>query len=262
MAWQEVNRQFMRQDRPGLVSFWFRESGADAGELLFWLDAVGRPLEIHLSQARWPDGREELLEWRSGGQLRVGLVDSGERLHERGVRYKMSPLVHYYSRPDVRALADLLAYFDDRAAALQFDHRLIVGGLLRSETLKLLARRLIDDLLNSGDATAAGSLLGPDFIDHASPLPGAPDGLLDHLTVLRAAFPDLRYTLELLVAENDRAAVYVTARGTHRGLLLGRPATGRRVIWHEIQILRLGHGRIAERWVTWDRAAVLRQIAL
>ena len=41
------------------------------------------------------------------------------------------------------------------------------------------------------------------------------EGFTQINTMLRAAFPDLRLTVEELVAEGDRVSVRFTARGTH-----------------------------------------------
>lgn len=260
MAWQQVSRRFVRESRPGASPFWFRETGTGTGELIYWLDGAGRPVEIHLSRDRWPGGREEFLEWRSGGRLRVGTVDPGESVRGGGPRYKMSPLLHFSSRTGGRTLTRLLEYFEDRAEALRPDQRDAVGGLLRSESLKLLARRFVDDVLNGVDPEAAGLLLAPDFVDHVEGLSGGPPDPTGLSAAPRVAFPDLRHEIGLLIVEDDRAALHLTVRAMHQGDVAGRPSTGRPVSWSEIQILRLGRGRIAERWVSWDRAGLLRQI--
>ena len=79
-------------------------------------------------------------------------------------------------------------------------------------------------------------------------------------TMLRAAFPDLRLTVEEMVAEGDRVSVRFTARGTHQGEFWGAPPTGSRVAWEVISIVRLAGGKIAERWSQSGVAGLRQQL--
>jgi predicted ester cyclase len=63
-----------------------------------------------------------------------------------------------------------------------------------------------------------------------------------------------------MVAEGDAVVVRLVVEGTHRGNLLGIPATGRRVRWDAVDIYRLSDGKIAEEWAADDTAAVLYQV--
>ncbi len=73
------------------------------------------------------------------------------------------------------------------------------------------------------------------------------EGFTQVNTMLRAAFPDLRLTVEEMVAEGDRVSVRFTARGTHQSEFWGVPPTGSRVAWEVISIVRIAGGKIAER---------------
>ncbi len=79
-------------------------------------------------------------------------------------------------------------------------------------------------------------------------------------TMLRAAFPDLRLTVEEMVSEGDKVSVRCTARGTHQGEFWGVPPTGSRVAWEVISIVRLAGGKIAERWSQSDVAGLRQQL--
>lgn len=78
--------------------------------------------------------------------------------------------------------------------------------------------------------------------------------------MLRCAFPDLGLTVEEMVAEGDMVAVRFTARGTHQGEFLGVPATGNRVAWEVISVVRVACGKIAERWSQSDVAGLKQQL--
>ena len=71
-------------------------------------------------------------------------------------------------------------------------------------------------------------LVAPDFLDH-DPLPGQPAGVEGAeyvVSTMHGAHPDLRFTIDDLVAEDDRVTVRWTMRGTNTGPLFGRPPTG------------------------------------
>jgi len=77
---------------------------------------------------------------------------------------------------------------------------------------------------------------------------------------LRAAFPDLRVTVEDIVAENDKVAVRITLEGTHIGDALGVPPTGNRVRYGGITMARIAGGKIVEAWNNLDQLALLQQV--
>ena len=67
---------------------------------------------------------------------------------------------------------------------------------------KALVRRVFEEVIPSGDATAMRDLVAPDFLDH-DPLPGQPAGAQGAeyvVTTMHGAHPDLRFTIDELVA--------------------------------------------------------------
>ena len=111
---------------------------------------------------------------------------------------------------------------------------------------------------NAGDVEASIAATAPD-----ARLNGAPfgrEGDRERTRRMLAAFPDVQYDLHDLLAEGDRVAVRYTMRGTHRGELMGIPATGRKVAMPVTTIYRIANGQIAELWETYDALGLLQQI--
>jgi predicted ester cyclase len=97
-------------------------------------------------------------------------------------------------------------------------------------------------------------LRSPHFVNHSAP-PGAltgPEAGKLAFRAMRAAFPDLRVTIEDMLADGDRVVTRQTFAGTHRGEWLGVPPTGRVVSWALIDIVRLEGGRLEEHWAVAD----------
>jgi len=80
------------------------------------------------------------------------------------------------------------------------------------------------------------------------------------LAGFRNAFPDIRVTVEDLVAEGDRVVVRWSFCGTQRGEVLGVAPTGRRVTVTGMIFYRISEGGISEYWGSWDRMGLLQQL--
>jgi predicted ester cyclase len=74
------------------------------------------------------------------------------------------------------------------------------------------------------------------------------------------AFPDLKFTVDLVAAEGDLAATHWTATGTHRGEWQGIAPTNREVTWQGINIFRIECGQIVESWSEADHLGLLSQL--
>ena len=128
MVWHAVDPRLLKQDDPHHRRHYYRDDGPlDAGELLLWLNTKGEVVRFQLSHTRFPSPTEYLAEWRRGGSLRFGEVDSGEPTG----RYKMAPTIRYRLL-DGKALALLLDYFARNASSLAPHQRETILGVLRS----------------------------------------------------------------------------------------------------------------------------------
>lgn len=125
-----------------------------------------------------------------------------------------------------------------------------------------LLRRNIEELWGRGDASLIPEIYAPDVVDRM-PVPGqAPGhaGLVAVLETFHAAFPDLTMELHGVLAEGDRAVDWWTFRGTHRGEVMGVPATGRRVAFSGIDVARIRDGRVVEIWHVEELLRLWQQI--
>jgi steroid delta-isomerase-like uncharacterized protein len=131
-----------------------------------------------------------------------------------------------------------------------------------AEESKMLARRYMTEIWDKGNMDAVDELLAPSYIDH-NPPPGLPadrEGLKQSVTLFRTAFPDLKSTIEDLVAEGDKVVGRIVARGTHRGEFQGIPPTGKQVTVQGIFIGRVAGGKLMESWEQFDAAGLLQQL--
>jgi steroid delta-isomerase-like uncharacterized protein len=129
---------------------------------------------------------------------------------------------------------------------------------------KAILRTYVETIFNQKQVDRADDLVAPDYLDHAA-LPGQAPGLegaKQKWAMYLAGIPDLRVTIEELVAEGDMVAVRRSYEGTHQGELLGIPATGKHLQLGGISIFRLAGGKIAEHWEQLDRLTLMQQLGV
>ena len=134
-----------------------------------------------------------------------------------------------------------------------------------SEENKAILRRVNEEVFTQGNLALVDELLSPNYLLHD---PGIPGGELrgtesfkqQWVSMFRTAFPDLQLSVEDQVAEGDRVATRYTARGTHRGELMGIAPTGKQVTITGITVDRISGGKIEEEWNNFDQLGVLRQL--
>ncbi len=137
-------------------------------------------------------------------------------------------------------------------------------GMTNTDANKKIVTEFIDGLFSRGDPGAVDTYLSDDFVNHDPPFGVSSDreGMRAAGASFRAAFPDWRSELHLLIAEADLVAEHFTARGTHRGEVMGVEATGRAVSLKGINIFRVRDGRIFERWGRLDDLGFLQQLGV
>ena len=135
---------------------------------------------------------------------------------------------------------------------------------MAEEQNKTIARRFNEEVWGRGDEAALEELLDPNFVDHDALLGQSPDrvGHKQILAAFRSAFPDLNVTTEDTVAEGDTVVTRWTARGTHRGELMGIAPTGKEVAIKGIDVLRIAGGRMVERWAEYNDLELMQQLGV
>ena len=131
---------------------------------------------------------------------------------------------------------------------------------MSTEDNKALVRRLYAEVMGKGNMTEADALLSTQYVEHVPvPTPGR-EGLKQLVMMVLSAFPDIHPTVEDAVAEGDKVAVRIVARGTHQNAFMGIPPSGKAVEWREMHIYRVVGGKIVEHWGEIDQFGLLQQI--
>lgn len=136
---------------------------------------------------------------------------------------------------------------------------------MAAEENKAIVQRfnvLVGEVFRTGNVDALDEVLAPELVYHQ---PGAPPDLQSYkrfFAMFRLACPDMRYTLEDMIAEGDKVVDRLTWHATHQGEFMGIPPTGNTLTVTEIHVNRIAEGRIVERWSEVDRLGLMRQLGL
>jgi predicted ester cyclase len=139
-----------------------------------------------------------------------------------------------------------------------------------SEKNKEPVRRHFEEIFNQQNLAACDELMAEDYIEHgiapfADSEPGrvfGPQAMRGTAAWLLGQFPDLRFTVEAMVAEGDLVAVRLLGEGTNLGPIGPVPATGRRFTSRSSHWFRVAGGKLAEHWATRDDLTAMRQLGI
>jgi steroid delta-isomerase-like uncharacterized protein len=120
------------------------------------------------------------------------------------------------------------------------------------------ARRLVERVWHALDTEAAHGLIAPD----CPGLDGSgPEAVLAWHHDRRAAFPDLTYVVDDVVAASGHAAIRWTATGHQEGAFGPVPPTGREATYSGATFLTFdAQGRIADVWSVNDLFGLVQQL--
>ncbi|WP_298257221.1 ester cyclase [Bradyrhizobium sp.] len=136
------------------------------------------------------------------------------------------------------------------------------------ERNKTAIRNLLSEVINTGRLDLSERYLAADRVDHQDY--GLPSGAADGhegfkrvLGLFRDAFPDLKLTIDFIVADEEKLVAYVTTEGTHLGSFMGAPATGKRFKVKGTDIFAFNEaGLVSDHWGAFDALGVMMQLGL
>jgi predicted ester cyclase len=115
---------------------------------------------------------------------------------------------------------------------------------LSLEQMKQIVRQHFEDFVNRKNAAVIRKNMAPNFYDHDGPggRPTGVDGDEQMMVNMYKAMPDLRLTIEEIIAEGDKVVC--------RNIWRWTDASGKKMQFHGFVLWRFEGDRIAERWAT------------
>ena len=128
---------------------------------------------------------------------------------------------------------------------------------------KAIVRRLYEEVWNKRRLDAVDHLISPSHALNDPIVSGSqtgPELYKRRVVEFTASFPDLRFTIEDMIAEKGKVVVSWIFSGTHQGDFMGIPASGRKVSVEGITIHYVTNGKILDSYARWDALGVMRQL--
>jgi steroid delta-isomerase-like uncharacterized protein len=136
---------------------------------------------------------------------------------------------------------------------------------MSTEENKNVVRRWWESLNQGTALDRIDETYASDYILHDPSLPEpvqGVEGVREFITSAVTAFPDARYTIENLVAEDDKIVQHISVRGTHQAEFQGIPATGKQIAVWIMVISRIANGKVVEEWQMFDALSMLKQMGV
>jgi len=118
---------------------------------------------------------------------------------------------------------------------------------------------------SKGDFETYKELLAPDFVFYfpsRSTTPMSQEEPIEIRKMLQKAFPDISWSMEELIATEDKVIIRFIERGTHEGEFMGIPATGNKYETSGISIRRIENGKIVEAREELDMLGLMQQLGM
>lgn len=113
---------------------------------------------------------------------------------------------------------------------------------------KAFMGRIYEEMWNRANPALAGELFAN------------PEGVEKFVSQFLESFPDLRHTVEGMIAEGNQVAVRFSAHGTHSGPWLDFAPTGKSIQYTGVTLARIEDDKIVEHHTWWDKAALIEQL--
>ena len=130
---------------------------------------------------------------------------------------------------------------------------------------KALVARFYDQVWDKGNVWVAREVFPDDYMRHdlrPSQAPPGPAGQAKIAEDFRPAFPDLRFVVDLMLADGALVAARWTATGTHTGPWGPVDPTGKQVTFSGVNIFRFENGIVVEIWNHRDDLGLMTQLGV
>jgi len=121
-------------------------------------------------------------------------------------------------------------------------------------------------MFEKSDWAGIEKVVAPNMTEHSPMMPPGSafnrDSLMKYLKANKEAFPDMKFEVLNTAASGDLVFVQYRFTGTNSGHLMGMPATGKKVDYTGVDLVRIKDGIATEHWDYGDNITYMKQMGL
>jgi predicted ester cyclase len=133
---------------------------------------------------------------------------------------------------------------------------------MSTEANKAAYRRFMDEAFNGQQFDRVAEYIAADMVEHTPGLSAGAAGVRRDIEMFASAFPDMRVTIEDLIAEGDKVAARYYWSGTHQGAFADIAPTGKQVRVRGLDIWRMRDEKCVEHWNIEDNLGLMQQLGV
>jgi predicted ester cyclase len=134
-----------------------------------------------------------------------------------------------------------------------------------AEENKKSLKRLYEGVWNGENPDVADDIVDDGYFIHDRELAEKMEGPELYKALAsgtREIFPDMKFSIEDILATDDKVALRWSMTGTHEGPMFGEEPTGKEVELTAIEINRFENGRLVETWTQSDMLGLKEQLGV
>jgi steroid delta-isomerase-like uncharacterized protein len=201
------------------------------------------------------EGDRVVMRWSFSGTHRgewLGVAATGKKVSISGtttLRIADGMITEEFVQADVLSLVQQIGVVTDPAVA---------------EVNKAVACRYIEEVGSQGNLAIIDELFSPDSIYHGPNFPElrGREARKQHFVSLRRAFPDLRGTVDEVIAQREKVVLSWSLAGTHKGEFWGAAPTGKKVSCSGTSTFLIADRMITDEYMQWDALGFMQQLGV
>jgi steroid delta-isomerase-like uncharacterized protein len=114
-----------------------------------------------------------------------------------------------------------------------------------------LVENFWEEVWSQGNLSAVDEFVTPNFVLYTpTGEKNGPEGLKRWVTIIRDAAPDIRFTVDKTIAEDEKVAISWSGHGTNSGSFMGRPPSGKPIVMTGMSFFQIENKKVNAEWRT------------